>query len=72
MVALCIQVEVMETCEPSIVSMVLEMEVDDGIRKKSLHPVGAAEAVSPARKVEPERVMVAWRRALLHPIGHRP
>lgn len=31
-------------------STAIEMKVDDGIRKKSLHSVGVAEAVSPLRR----------------------
>lgn len=42
-------------------SIAVEMKVDDGIRKKSLHSVGIAEAVSPVRKVEPKRIAATWR-----------
>lgn len=44
-------------------SIAMEMEVDDGTRKMSLHSVSSAEAVSPLRKVEPKRIAVMRRRA---------
>lgn len=44
-------------------SIAMEMEVDDGTRKMSLHSVGSAEAVSPLRKVEPRRITVMRRPA---------